>query len=163
MKEFNEERNELKKEAEIAKKTGETDISGTLKKQAGGEEVSSDSTTIKLESSNATSEDPNFLDKVSKSEFTGVKVLTAPVAPVRENFPKTRAGSKAYRTAVKTYNIQYKEFKQTQKNLIKPSNSNKNGLTALNSTGGLTSANGSGSTTIIRERQIVKVPVPVTV
>ena len=163
MKEFNEERNELKKEAEIAKKTGETDISGTLKKQAGGEEVSSDSTTIKLESSNTTSEDPNFLDKVSKSEFTGVKVLTAPVAPVREDFPRTRAGMKSYMTAVKNYNVQYKEFKQTQKNLIKPSESNKNGLTALNSTGGLTSANGSGSTTIIRERQIVKVPVPVTV
>ena len=163
MKEFNEERNELKKEAEIAKKTGETDISGTLKKQAGGEEFSSDSTTIKLESSNTTSEDPNFLDKVSKSEFTGVKVLTAPVAPVREDFPRTRAGMKAYMTAVKNYNVQYKEFKQTQKNLIKPSESNKNGLTALNTTGGLTSANGSGSTTIIRQRQIVKVPVPVTV
>ena len=163
MKEFNEERNELKKEAEIAKKTGETDISGTLKKQAGGEEFTSDPTTVTLESSNTTSEDPNFLDKVSKSEFTGVKVLTAPVAPVREDFPRTRAGMKAYMTAVKNYNVQYKEFKQTQKNLIKPSNSNKNGLTALNSTGGLTSANGSGSTTIIRQRQIVRVPVPITV
>ena len=163
MKEFNEERNELKKEAEIAEETGETDISGTLKKQAGGEEFTSDPTTVTLESSNTTSEDPNFLDKVSKSEFTGVKVLTAPVAPVREDFPRTRAGMKAYMTAVKNYNVQYKEFKQTQKNLIKPSESNKNGLTALNSTGGLTSANGSGSTTIIRERQIVKVPVPVTV
>ena len=163
MKEFNEERNELKKEAEIAKKTGETDISGTLKKQAGGEEFTSDPTTVTLESSNTTSEDPNFLDKVSKSEFTGVKVLTAPVAPVREDFPRTRAGMKAYMTAVKNYNVQYKEFKQTQKNLIKPSNSNKNGLTALNTTGGLTSANGSGSTTIIRQRQIVRVPVPITV
>ena len=163
MKEFNEERNELKKEAEIAKKTGETDISGTLKKQAGGEEFTSDPTTVTLESSNTTSEDPNFLDKVSKSEFTGVKVLTAPVSPVREDFPRTRAGMKAYMTAVKNYNVQYKEFKQTQKNLIKPSNSNKNGLTALNTTGGLTSANGSGSTTIIRQRQIVRVPVPITV
>ena len=57
----------------------------------------------------------------------------------------------------------YEEFKQKQKNLIKPSNSNKNWLTALNTTGGLTSANGSGSTTIIRQRQIVRVPVPVTV
>ena len=163
MKEFNEERNELKKEAEIAKKTGETDISGTLKKQAGGEEFTSDPTTVTLESSNTTSEDPNFLDKVSKSEFTGVKVLTAPVAPVREDFPRTRAGMKAYITAVKNYNVQYKQFKETQKNFIKPSNSNKNGLTALNTTGGLTSANGSGSTTIIRQRQIVRVPVPITV
>ena len=173
-----EERKEDKKDGEMGEETGEenkTDAeisSGESTTDAGltpttttggGEEFSSDSTTITLESSNTTSEDPNSFDKVSKSEFTGVKVLTAPVAPVRENFPKTRAGSKAYRTAVKTYNIQYKEFKQTQKNLIKPSNSNKNGLTALNSTGGLTSANGSGSTTIIRQRQIVKVPVPVTV
>ena len=155
---------ENKIDAEISSGESTTDAGLTpTTTTGGGEEFSSDSTTIKLDSSNTTSEDPNFLDKVSKSEFTGVKVLTAPVAPVREDFPKTRAGSKAYRTAVKTYNIQYKEFKQTQKNLIKPSNSNKNGLTALNSTGGLTSANGSGSTTIIRERQIVKVPVPVTV
>ncbi len=159
MKEFEEERNELKKEAEIAKKTGETDISGTLKKQAGGEEFTSDPTTVTLESSNTTSEDSNFLDKVSKSKFTGVKVLTAPVAPVREDFPRTRAGMKAYMTAVKNYNVQYKEFKQTQKNLIKPSESNKNGLTALNKTDGLTSMNGSGSTTIVYQRQVVQVPV----
>ena len=82
---------------------------------------------------------------------------------MREDFPRTRAGMKAYTTAVKNYNIQYKEFKEAQKNLIKPSDSNKNGLTALNTTGGLTSANGSGSTTIIRQRQIVRVPVPITV
>ena len=88
-----------------------------------------------------------------------MKVLTAPVAPVREDFPRTRAGMKAYMTAVKNYNIQYKEFKQTQKNLIKPSESNKNGLTALNKTDGLTSMNGSGSTTIVYQRQVVQVPV----
>ena len=101
----------------------------------------------------------NFLDKVSKSEFSGVKVLTAPVRPVREDFPKTRAGMKAYMTAIKNYNIQYKEFKQSQKDLIKPSESNKNGLTALNKTDGLTSMNGSGSTTIVYQRQVVQVPV----
>ena len=56
-----------------------------------------------------------------------------------------------------------KQYNETQKNLIKPSDSNKNGLTALNKTDGLTSANGSGSTTIIRQRQIVEVPIPVTV
>ena len=101
----------------------------------------------------------DFLDTVSKSEFSGVKVLTAPVRPVREDFPKTRAGMKAYMTAIKNYNIQYKEFKQSQKDLIKPSESNKNGLTALNKTDGLTSMNGSGSTTIVYQRQVVQVPV----
>ena len=156
------EKNKIDAEISSGESTTDAGLTPTTT-TGGGEEFSSDSTTITLESSNTTSEDPNSFDKVSKSEFTGVKVLTAPVAPVRENFPKTRAGSKAYRTAIKTYNIQYKEFKQTQKNLIKPSNSNKNGLTALNTTGGLTSVNGSGSTTIIRQRQIVKVPVPVTV
>ena len=154
---------ENKKNAEISSGESTTDAGLTPTTTTGGEEFTSDPTTVTLESSNTTSEDPNFLDKVSKSEFTGVKVLTAPVAPVREDFPRTRAGMKAYTTAVKNYNVQYKEFKQTQKNLIKPSNSNKNGLTALNTTGGLTSVNGSGSTTIIRQRQIVRVPVPVTV
>ena len=154
---------ENKTDAEISSGESTTDAGLTPTTTTGGEEFTSDPTTVTLESSNTTSEDPNFLDKVSKSEFTGVKVLTAPVAPVREDFPRTRAGMKAYTTAVKNYNIQYKEFKQTQKNLIKPSNSNKNGLTALNTTGGLTSVNGSGSTTIIRQRQIVRVPVPVTV
>ena len=154
---------ENKTDAEISSGESTTDAGLTPTITTGGEEFTSDPTTVTLESSNTTSEDPNFLDKVSKSEFTGVKVLTAPVAPVREDFPRTRAGMKAYTTAVKNYNVQYKEFKQTQKNLIKPSNSNKNGLTALNTTGGLTSVNGSGSTTIIRQRQIVRVPVPVTV
>ena len=155
---------ENKTDAEISSGESTTDVGLTpTTTTGGGEEFTSDPTTVTLESSNTTSEDPNFLDKVSKSEFTGVKVLTAPVAPVREDFPRTRAGMKAYTTAVKNYNVQYKEFKQTQKNLIKPSNSNKNGLTALNTTGGLTSVNGSGSTTIIRQRQIVRVPVPVTV
>ena len=154
---------ENKTDAEISSGESTTDAGLTPTTTTGGEEFTSDPTTVTLESSNTTSEDPNFLDKVSKSEFTGVRVLTAPVAPVREDFPRTRAGMKAYTTAVKNYNVQYKEFKQTQKNLIKPSNSNKNGLTALNTTGGLTSVNGSGSTTIIRQRQIVRVPVPVTV
>ena len=154
---------ENKTDAEISSGESTTDAGLTPTTTTGGEEFTSDPTTVTLESSNTTSEDPNFFDKVSKSEFTGVKTLTAPVAPVREDFPRTRAGMKAYMTAVKNYNIQYKEFKQTQKNLFKPSNSNKNGLTALNTTGGLTSANGSGSTTIIRQRQIVRVPVPVTV
>ena len=36
-------------------------------------------------------------------------------------------------------------------------------LTALNTTEGLTSVNGSGSTTIVYQRQIVEVPVEVPV
>ena len=155
---------EKKEDAEISSGESTTDAGLTpTTTTGGGEEFTSDPTTVTLESSDTTGEDSNFLDKVSKSEFTGVKVLTAPVAPVREDFPKTRAGMKAYTTAVKNYNIQYKEFKAAQKNLIKPSDSNKNGLTALNTTDGLTSINGSGSTTIIRQRQIVEVPIPVTV
>jgi len=92
-----------------------------------------------------------------------VSVLTAPVAPNREDFPKTKEGMKAYLTAYKTYNIQRKEFKKQQKSLIQPSESNKNGLNALNKTDGLTNANGSGSTTVVYQRQVVEVAVPVPV
>ena len=56
-----------------------------------------------------------------------------------------------------------KQYNQTQKKLVEPSDSNKNGLSALNTTGGLTSANGSGSTTVVYQRQIVEVAVPVQV
>ena len=101
---------------------------------------------------------------VAKNKITKeVKVLTPPVAPNREDFPKTKAGMKAYLTAYKTYNIQRKEFKKQQKSLIQPSESNKNGLNALNKTDGLTNANGSGSTTVVYQRQVVEVAVPVPV
>ena len=53
--------------------------------------------------------------------------------------------------------------KKREKNLIKPSENNKNGLNALNTTEGLTSVNGSGSNTIIVQRQIVEVPIKVPV
>ena len=56
-----------------------------------------------------------------------------------------------------------KKYNKTQKNLVKPSDSNKNGLTALNKTDGLTSMNGSGSTSIVYQRQVVEVAVPVQV
>ena len=98
-------------------------------------------------------------NKISKE----VKVLTPPVAPNREDFPKTKAGMKAYLTAYKTYNIQRKEFKKQQKSLIQPSESNKNNLNALNTTDGLTTTNGSGSTTVVYQRQVVEVAVPVPV
>ena len=56
-----------------------------------------------------------------------------------------------------------KEFKKTQQNLVKPSDSNKNGLSALNTTDGLTSVNGTGSKTIILQRQIVQTNTPIPV
>ena len=149
-----------KKDSEITSNEEVTDA-GLTTTDSVTDESTSDSTTITLDSSNNTdsSSDENFLDKVSKSEFTGVKVLTAPVSPVREDFPRTREGMKAYITAVKRYNVQFKEFKKTQQGLIKPTEKNKNGITALNSTDGLTSMNGSGSTTIVYQRQVVQVPV----
>ena len=108
-------------------------------------------------------ETENTLDKVNNAEFAGVKVLTAPVSPVREDYPKTRAGLKAYINAKKEYEVKYKEFKKTQQNFIKPTDKNKNGLTALNTTDGLTSNNISSSKTIVLQRQIVRVNTPVQV
>tara|TARA_B100000886_G_scaffold236220_2_gene165401 strand:+ start:1366 stop:2505 length:1140 start_codon:yes stop_codon:yes gene_type:complete len=101
-------------------------------------------------------ESGNFIDKIEDAEFTGIKVLTAPVPPVREDYPKTTEGLNAYITAKKEYEIQYKEFKKTRENFIKPSDKNNNGLNALNTTGGLTSDNVTGSKTIVLQRQIVQ-------
>ena len=98
----------------------------------------------------------NVLDKVNDAEFTGVKVITTPVPPVREDFPKTAVGLRAYMDARKEYEIQYKEFKKSQENIINPSTKNNNGLNALNTTDGLTSVNGTGSKTIVLQRQIVQ-------
>ena len=98
----------------------------------------------------------NILDKVNDAEFTGVKVITTPVPPVREDFPKTAVGLRAYMDARKEYEIQYKEFKKSQENIINPSTKNNNGLNALNTTDGLTSVNGTGSKTIVLQRQIVQ-------
>jgi len=97
---------------------------------------------------------------VSSTEITSVtNVIVPPVMPVKENFPRTKQGRRNFRNAYKTYVIEMKKYNKTQKNLIKPSDSNKNGLTALNKTDGLTSMNGSGSTTIVYQRQVVQVPV----
>ena len=158
---------EEKKEekSEITSNEGASDAGLTPTDSVTVDESTTDSTTITLEGSDksADTDNENFLDKVSKSEFTGVKVLTAPVRPVREDYPRTRAGMKAYVTAVKNYNVQYKEFRKAQKNLIKPTEKNNNGISALNSTDGLTSSNGSGSTTVVYQRQVVEVAVPVQV
>ena len=96
----------------------------------------------------------------STTEISNVtNVIIPPVMPVKEDYPRTRQGRRNFRNAYKQYVIEMKEYNKTQQNLVKPSNSNKNGLTALNKTDGLTSMNGSGSTTIVYQRQVVQVPV----
>ena len=97
---------------------------------------------------------------VSSTEITSVtNVIVPPVMPVKEDYPRTRQGRRNFRNAYKQYVIEMKEYKKTTQNLVKPSDNNKNGLTALNKTDGLTSMNGSGSTTIVYQRQVVQVPV----
>ena len=96
----------------------------------------------------------------SSTEISGAtNIIVPPVMPVKENFPRTKQGRRNFRNAYKQYVIEMKEYNKTQQNLVKPSDSNKNWLTALNKTDGLTSMNGSGSTTIVYQRQVVQVPV----
>ena len=97
---------------------------------------------------------------VSSTEISNVtNVIVPPVMPVKEDYPRTKQGRRNFRNAYKEYVIKMKQYNQTQKKLVEPSDSNKNGITALNSTDGLTSMNGSGSTTIVYQRQVVQVPV----
>ena len=99
-------------------------------------------------------------DVVSSTEISNVtNVIVPPQMPIKENFPRTKQGRRNFRNAYKEYVIKMKQYNQTQKKLVEPSDSNKNGITALNSTDGLTSMNGSGSTTIVYQRQVVQVPV----
>ena len=101
---------------------------------------------------------------VSSTEISNVtNVIVPPVMPVKEDYPRNKQGRRNFRNAYKRYVIEMKEYNKTQQNLVKPSESNKNGLSALNTTGGLTSANGSGSTTVVYQRQVVEVAVPVQV
>ncbi len=99
-------------------------------------------------------------DVASVTEISNVtNVIVPPQMPNKDNFPRTRQGRRNFRNAYKEYIIKMKQYNQTQKKLVEPSDSNKNGITALNSTDGLTSMNGSGSTTIVYQRQVVQVPV----
>ena len=88
------------------------------------------------------------------------KEIELDLPPSRTDYPKGKAGFKEFKKDFKLYVI---EKKKREKNLIKPSETNKSGLNALNTTEGLTSANGSGSNTIIVQRQIVEVPIKVPV
>jgi len=106
---------------------------------------------------NATSGDGVVSNVTEISNVTNV--IVPPVMPVKEDYPRTKQGRRNFRNAYKQYVIEMKEYNKTKQNLVKPSDSNKNGLTALNKTDGLTSMNGSGSTTIVYQRQVVQVPV----
>jgi len=99
-------------------------------------------------------------DVASVTEISNVtNVIVPPQMPIKDNFPRTRQGRRNFRNAYKEYIIKMKQYNQTQKKLVEPTEKNKNGITALNSTDGLTSMNGSGSTTIVYQRQVVQVPV----
>ena len=106
---------------------------------------------------NATSGDGVVSNVTEISNVTNV--IVPPVMPIKDNFPRTRQGRRNFRNAYKEYIIKMKQYNQTQKKLVEPTEKNKNGITALNSTDGLTSMNGSGSTTIVYQRQVVQVPV----
>ena len=88
------------------------------------------------------------------------KEIKLDLPPSRSDYPRGKDGLKRFKIDFRTYVI---EKKKREKNLIKPSETNKNGLNALNTTEGLTSVNGSGSNTIIVQRQIVEVPIKVPV
>ena len=82
------------------------------------------------------------------------------LSPSRLDYPDTPDGFKQFVTDYKEYHI---KKKKNQINLIKPSEKNNNGITALNNTDGLTTINGSSSKTVIVQRQVVEkiVTVPV--
>ena len=144
MLEFEEERDKLKEEGRIAAENGKTDISGILKEQI------TDSGLVETGDS----------DVASSTDLSNITVVKAPLAPQRSDYPKTRSGSKSFTTAYKKYVI---EEKKRQKNLIKPSTKNNNGITALNNTDGLTTINGSSSKTVVLQRQVVEKIVTVAV
>ena len=164
---YNEDSNEIESN-EVATSDGLTnnaEVTTTVDGKEVVETGTNDSLKIQNEATNmlknTTSGDGEV---VSSTEITSAtNVIVPPVMPVKENFPRTKEGRRNFRNAYKQYVIEMKEYNKTQQNLVKPSESNKNGLSALNTTGGLTSANGSGSTTVVYQRQVVEVPVPVTV
>lgn len=130
-------------------------------KPTGGETNS----TVESVKSNETLTDNGLVetgdsDVASSTDLSNVTVVKAPLAPQRSDYPETALGLSAYMTAKKQYVI---EEKKRQKNLIKPSTKNNNGITALNNTDGLTTINGSSSKTVVLQRQVVEkiVTVPV--
>jgi len=103
------------------------------------------------------------LKTVENQEFSPElvgKEIEVNLPPSRSDYPRGRAGFKKFKADFKTYII---EKKKKEKNLIKPSEKNNNGISALNNTDGLTTINGSSSKTVIVQRQVVEkiVTVPV--
>ena len=103
------------------------------------------------------------LKTVKNQEFSPElvgKEIEVNLPPSRSDYPQGRAGFKKFKADFKTYII---EKKKKEKNLVKPSEKNNNGISALNNTDGLTTINGSSSKTVIFQRQVVEkiVTVPV--
>ena len=142
---------------------GPTSASVVTKMVDGKEVVVTDmdeSLKIQNEARNMLKNAVNGDEIASSTEISNVtNVIVPPQMPNKDNFPRTRQGRRNFRNAYKEYIIKMKQYNQTQKKLVEPTEKNKNGITALNSTDGLTSMNGSGSTTIVYQRQVVQVPV----
>ena len=100
-----------------------------------------------------------FKNQEFSPELVG-KEIDVNLPPSRIDYPSTRSGFKEFKADFKAYVI---EKKKKEKNLVKPSEKNNNGITALNNTDGLTTINGSSSKTVIVQRQVVEkiVTVPV--
>ena len=103
------------------------------------------------------------LKTVKNQEFSPElvgKEIEVNLPPSRSDYPRGRTGFKKFKADFKTYII---EKKKKEKNLVKPSEKNNNGISALNNTDGLTTINGSSSKTVIVQRQVVEkiVTVPV--
>ena len=103
------------------------------------------------------------LKTVNNQEFSPElvgKEFDLNLPPSRIDYPQGKAGFKQFTKDFKEYHI---KKKKNQINLIKPSEKNNNGITALNNTDGLTTINGSSSKTVIVQRQVVEkiVTVPV--
>jgi len=116
-----------------------------------------------LEESNKEVKELKDLKTVNNQEFSPElvgKEIKVNLPPSRSDYPQGRAGSKKFKADFKTYII---EKKKKEKNLVKPSEKNNNGISALNNTDGLTTINGSSSKTVIVQRQVVEkiVTVPV--
>jgi hypothetical protein len=116
-----------------------------------------------LEESNKEVKELKDLKTVNNQEFSPElvgKEIKVNLPPSRSDYPQGRAGVKKFKADFKTYII---EKKKKEKNLVKPSEKNNNGISALNNTDGLTTINGSSSKTVIVQRQVVEkiVTVPV--
>ena len=162
LEEFDKEVSDLKGEVITAENLGPTSASVVTKMVDGQEVVVTDlDENLKIQNDarnmlkNATSGDGEKV--ASSTEISGItNVIVPPVMPLKENFPRTKQGRRNFRNAYKQYVIEMKQYNKTQQNLVKPSDNNKNGLNALNTTDGLTSVNGTGSKTIVLQRQIVQ-------